>query len=129
MNAANSTLQARAIAAPLAGVRVIEWSHSMPAAFCARVLRDLGAQVLKLEPPGTGDALRRIGPFAPDAPYGNDAALFAYLNHGKESATLDPSEEGPALARSARSAARVRNRSSRSRGTRSPSSGRGLGSR
>jgi crotonobetainyl-CoA:carnitine CoA-transferase CaiB-like acyl-CoA transferase len=91
MNAANSTLQARAIAAPLAGVRVIEWSHSMPAAFCARVLRDLGAQVLKLEPPGTGDALRRIGPFAPDAPYGNDAALFAYLNHGKESATLDPS--------------------------------------
>ncbi len=54
MSAANSTLQARAIAAPLAGVRVIEWSHWMPAAFCARVLRDLGAQVLKLEPPGTG---------------------------------------------------------------------------
>ncbi|TCK37136.1 crotonobetainyl-CoA:carnitine CoA-transferase CaiB-like acyl-CoA transferase [Paraburkholderia sp. BL8N3] len=100
MNAANSTLQARAIAAPLAGVRVIELSHSMPAAFCARVLRDLGAQVLKLEPPGTGDALRRIGPFAPDAPYGNDAALFAYLNHGKESATLDPSHpQGAALFR------------------------------
>jgi crotonobetainyl-CoA:carnitine CoA-transferase CaiB-like acyl-CoA transferase len=103
MSAAMSTAQARenrAIAAPLAGVRVIEWSHSMAAAFCARILCDLGAHVLKLEPPGTGDALRRIGPFAPDAPYGNDAALFAYLNHGKQSVTLDPSHvQGAALLR------------------------------
>jgi benzylsuccinate CoA-transferase BbsE subunit len=79
------------LAAPLAGVRVIEWSGSMSASFCARVLSDLGADVLKLEPPGAGDPLRRVGPFAPHAAYGDDAALFAYLNHGKHSATLDPS--------------------------------------
>ncbi|GAB5096437.1 CaiB/BaiF CoA-transferase family protein [Caballeronia sp. LZ001] len=100
MSAADFVSPARVVAAPLAGVRVIEWSDAMPAAFCARVLRDLGAQVLKLEPPGTGDTLRRTGPFAPNAPYGEDAALFAYLNHGKESATLDPSHrQGAALLR------------------------------
>jgi crotonobetainyl-CoA:carnitine CoA-transferase CaiB-like acyl-CoA transferase len=79
------------LAAPLAGVRVIEWSGSMSASFCARVLSDLGADVLKLEPPGAGDPLRHTGPFAEHAVYGDDGALFAYLNHGKESATLDPS--------------------------------------
>ncbi|MEM5388174.1 CaiB/BaiF CoA-transferase family protein [Paraburkholderia phymatum] len=79
------------VAAPLAGVRIIEWNGSMSASFCARLLSDLGANVLKLEPPGAGDPLRRAGPFAPNASYGDDAALFAYLNHGKDSATLDPS--------------------------------------
>jgi crotonobetainyl-CoA:carnitine CoA-transferase CaiB-like acyl-CoA transferase len=77
---------------PLAGVRVIEWSGSMSASFCARVLSDLGADVLKLEPPGAGDPLRHAGPFAAQAAYGDDGALFAYLNHGKESVTLDPSK-------------------------------------
>ncbi|HEY2021187.1 CoA transferase, partial [Paraburkholderia sp.] len=80
------------LAAPLAGVRVIEWSGSMSASFCARVLSDLGADVLKLEPPGGGDPLRHTGPFAADSAYGEDGALFAYLNHGKQSATLDPSD-------------------------------------
>lgn len=74
----------------LAGVRVLEWTSSMSAAFCVRVLADLGAEAVKLEPPGAGDPLRRCGPFAPDADYGDDGALFAYLNHGKESVTLDP---------------------------------------
>ncbi len=74
----------------LAGVRVLEWTRSMSAAFCVRVLADLGAEVLKLEQPGAGDPLRASGPFAPDARYGDDGALFAYLNHGKESVTLDP---------------------------------------
>ncbi len=82
---------AAAFATPLAGVQVIEWNGSMSASFCARILSDLGADVLKLEPPGAGDPLRHVGPFAPNATYGNDAALFAYLNHGKQSATLDPS--------------------------------------
>jgi crotonobetainyl-CoA:carnitine CoA-transferase CaiB-like acyl-CoA transferase len=77
-------------AALLSGVRVLEWSDAMPAAFCVRVLADLGAEALKLEPPGAGDPWRRAGPFAPDAAYGDDGALFAYLNHGKQSVTLDP---------------------------------------
>jgi len=76
----------------LAGVRVLEWTSSMSAAFCVRVLADLGAEALKIEPPGAGDPLRRFGPFAPDAGYGDDGALFAYLNHGKEGVTLDPAK-------------------------------------
>ncbi len=74
----------------LAGLRVIEWAQTLPAAFCTRILADLGAEVIKLEPPGTGDPLRRHGPFVPGAPYGADSALFAYANHGKRSVTLDP---------------------------------------
>lgn len=89
--ATSSSASPGRFATPLAGVHVIEWNGSMSASFCARVLSDLGADVLKLEPPGAGDPLRHQGPFAPDAAYGDDAALFAYLNHGKQSVTLDPS--------------------------------------
>ena len=74
----------------LAGIRVIEWSETLPAAFCTRILADLGAEVIKLERPGLGDPMRQQGPFIPDAPYGQDAAMFAYTNHGKRGITLDP---------------------------------------
>ena len=74
---------------PLAGIRVLEIGEDVAAAFGARVLADLGAEVIKLEPPGGGDAHRRRGPFAPGAPYLGDSAWFGYLNHGKRSATLD----------------------------------------
>jgi benzylsuccinate CoA-transferase BbsE subunit len=74
----------------LNGIRVVEWSELLPAAFCTRILADLGAEVLKLERPGAGDPLRRQGPFLPGSVYGEDGALFAYLNHGKRSITLDP---------------------------------------
>lgn len=91
MNHDRAASQVKANANLLAGVRVLEWTHSMSAAFCVRILADLGADALKLEPPGAGDPLRSMGPFAPDADYGDDGALFAYLNHGKDSVTLDPS--------------------------------------
>lgn len=74
---------------PLDGIRIVEWTGTLPAAFCARILCDLGAEVLKLEPPGAGDPLRRCGPFIPDTAYGEDGALFAYANHGKRGVTLD----------------------------------------
>ena len=81
-------------------VRVVEWSHTIPAAYCTRILADLGADVVKLERPGAGDPLRSAGPFVPSLPYGEDSALFAYLNHGKRSVTLDPSRPtGMALLR------------------------------
>ena len=90
MNAIERLPQERArVAAPLRDVHVLEWSDAMSASFCARLLADLGADALKVEPPGAGDPLRRLGPFAPDAAYGDDGALFAYLNHGKRSVTLD----------------------------------------
>jgi crotonobetainyl-CoA:carnitine CoA-transferase CaiB-like acyl-CoA transferase len=74
----------------LEGVRVIEWSDRLAAAFCGRILADMGAEVIKIEPPGHGDPLRHIGPMLPGNGHGGGSALFAYANHGKRSITLDP---------------------------------------
>lgn len=74
---------------PLAGIRVLEIGDDVATAFGARLLADLGAEVIKLESPGGGSAFRRHAPFASEASYLHDSALFGYLNHGKRSATLD----------------------------------------
>ncbi len=55
----------------LKGVRIVEWSESVSAAFCTRILADLGAEVIKLEPPGAGDPMRKVGPLLRGAPVGN----------------------------------------------------------
>jgi len=67
----------------LEGVRVIEWSDRLAGAFCARILADLGAEVIKIEPPGDGVLLSR-------EPESVGTLLFAYANHGKRSVALDP---------------------------------------
>jgi crotonobetainyl-CoA:carnitine CoA-transferase CaiB-like acyl-CoA transferase len=77
-------------AAVLRDTTVVEWAEGMSAAYCGRILAELGAEVLKIESPGGGDALRREGPFMAGEPYGQDSALFAYVNAGKRSLTLDP---------------------------------------
>lgn len=69
---------------PLAGVRVIEVAHVLAGPFCSMILGDLGADVIKVEPPG-GDMARNItkqftGPY-------ND--YFASLNRNKRSVVLD----------------------------------------
>lgn len=74
----------------LRGTTVVEWTEGLPAAYCGRILAELGAEVLKVERPGAGDPLRHEGPFASEGPYGADSALFAYVNAGKRSITLDP---------------------------------------
>jgi crotonobetainyl-CoA:carnitine CoA-transferase CaiB-like acyl-CoA transferase len=74
----------------LPGTTVIEWAEGLPAAYCGRLLGELGAEVLKVERPGLGDPLRREGPFASEGPYAGDSALFAYVNAGKRGITLDP---------------------------------------
>ena len=67
----------------LAGVCVLELGEGVAAPFCARVLADFGARVVKVEPPA-GDAARRWEPLGDDG----TSALFAYLNAGKESLCL-----------------------------------------
>lgn len=59
---------------------------------CAKTFADLGADVLKVEPPG-GDPLRRLGPFPADRPDPESSGIFLYLNANKRGLTLDLHEE------------------------------------
>mgnify|MGYP001820927489 CR=1 FL=1 len=70
--------------APLAGIRVVEVAQNLAGPYCTRILQDLGAEVLKIEPP-QGDAARRWGP-----PFHQGAGtIFALANAGKRSRRLD----------------------------------------
>lgn len=71
----------------LAGTRVLEIS-ALAGAVCGRVLADLGAEVIKLEPEG-GEDFRRSLPLVPTA-LGEESAAWLAYNHGKRSVTLDP---------------------------------------
>ena len=73
---------------PLAGVKVVEVGSSTASDFGARLLADLGAEVIKVEPPD-GDVLRQEGPFLASGA----SALFGHLNHGKRSVILDRHSE------------------------------------
>ena len=71
--------------AALDGVRVLDLSRVLAGPYATMVLADLGADVVKVERPGTGDDTRRWGP-----PFrGADAAYFLSVNRGRRSVTLD----------------------------------------
>ncbi len=74
----------------LADFKVVEWGNFISAPYCTKLLADMGAEVIKIEPPGTGDETRRYGPFPNDVPDGEQSGLFLYLNTGKLSVTLNP---------------------------------------
>jgi len=77
-----------AVAGPLNGVVVVDLTRVLAGPFCTMVLSDLGARVIKVEPPG-GDDSRHYGPFVE-----GESAYFASLNRGKESIALDLKAEG-----------------------------------
>ena len=74
----------------LAGVRVLEYCHGLSGPFCTKLMADLGAEVVHIEPPGTGDDTRRLPPFAGDVPHPEKSGLFLFLNTNKLGITLDP---------------------------------------
>jgi crotonobetainyl-CoA:carnitine CoA-transferase CaiB-like acyl-CoA transferase len=74
-------------AALLPGLRVLDLSSAM-GAFCGKILRDLGMDVIKVEPP-EGDGTRSEPPFAKGWAQREGSLRFAYLNAGKRSVTLD----------------------------------------
>jgi crotonobetainyl-CoA:carnitine CoA-transferase CaiB-like acyl-CoA transferase len=75
----------------LAGVRIVDVSQGVSGAYCTKLLAGFGADVLKIEPPGAGDPLRRYGPFADAGNTLETGALHLYLNTAKSSLTLDTS--------------------------------------
>ncbi|MFH1382227.1 MAG: CoA transferase [Chloroflexota bacterium] len=74
----------------LADLKVVEWGSFISAPFCTKLLADLGAEVVKIEPPHTGEEARRHGPFPGDTPDIEKSGLFLYLNINKFGVTLAP---------------------------------------
>jgi crotonobetainyl-CoA:carnitine CoA-transferase CaiB-like acyl-CoA transferase len=75
---------------PLSGITVIELGHSVAAPYAGLILADLGARVIKVENPGSGDYARGWGP-----PFWREtASVFHALNRGKQGITIDFNDVG-----------------------------------
>lgn len=72
------------MAGPLSGVTILDLTHVLAGPYASMTLADLGARVIKVERPGTGDDTRAFPPFKE-----GESAYFATINHGKESIALD----------------------------------------
>jgi crotonobetainyl-CoA:carnitine CoA-transferase CaiB-like acyl-CoA transferase len=72
----------------LAGLRVVELGEFIAVPTCGKLLADLGAEVVKIEPPG-GDSARRYGPYPGGRPNPEVSGLFLNLNTSKRSVVLD----------------------------------------
>ncbi|HUC66831.1 MAG TPA: CaiB/BaiF CoA-transferase family protein [Stellaceae bacterium] len=69
---------------PLSGITVIDLSRILAGPYCTFLMTELGARVIKVEPPGKGDDAREYGPFVK-----GKSTYFASINRGKESIALD----------------------------------------
>ena len=63
---------------PYAGIKVVDLTRVLAGPYCTMMLADLGATVIKVEVPGTGDDSRHIGPFM-----NGKSAYFTSVNRGK----------------------------------------------
>jgi crotonobetainyl-CoA:carnitine CoA-transferase CaiB-like acyl-CoA transferase len=81
---------------PLSGVRVVEMGSFIAGPYCGQILADLGAELIKIEPPGTGDTIRQWGLRDADG----EALWWAVIGRNKRSVTLDVRKpEGRDIAR------------------------------
>lgn len=85
----------------LSDLKIIELAEMVAGPFCAKVMADLGAEVIKIERPGEGDGARRRGPFPHQEPHPECSTLFLYLNTNKRGVTLNllNTQEGARLFR------------------------------
>jgi crotonobetainyl-CoA:carnitine CoA-transferase CaiB-like acyl-CoA transferase len=81
------------MSAALEEVRVVDATEGVAGAYASRLLADLGADVIKVEPPG-GDLLRRMGPFPKSGQDPEQSGLFLHLNANKRGAVLDLEGDG-----------------------------------
>ena len=69
---------------PLSGLTIVDLSRILAGPYCTLLLAELGARVIKVEPPGQGDDARQYGPFK-----NGKSTYFASVNRGKQSIALD----------------------------------------
>src|SRR5258708_12713119 len=69
---------------PLSGITIIDLSRILAGPYCTLLMAELGARVIKVEAPKTGDDARQYGPFK-----NGKSTYFASVNRGKESIVLD----------------------------------------
>lgn len=69
---------------PLSGVTVVDLSRILAGPYCTMLMAELGARIIKVEPPGKGDDAREYGPFIEGR-----STYFASVNRGKQSIALD----------------------------------------
>jgi crotonobetainyl-CoA:carnitine CoA-transferase CaiB-like acyl-CoA transferase len=83
-----SSAQPRTVG-PLDGLRVLDLTRQIAGPYCTKLLADYGADVVKVEPPRTGDPVRSTPPFHADRPDPEGGLLHLYLNTNKRSVALD----------------------------------------
>ena len=74
---------------PLDGVVVVDLTRVLAGPYLTMMLADMGARVIKVEIPETGDDARHFGPFVE-----GESAYFATINRGKESITMNLKDQG-----------------------------------
>ncbi|GAB4166226.1 MAG: CaiB/BaiF CoA-transferase family protein [Thalassobaculales bacterium] len=80
---------AETLRGPLSGITVIDLSRILAGPYCTMMMAELGARVIKVEPPGGGDDARAFGPFVEGR-----SAYFMSVNRGKESIALNLKDDG-----------------------------------
>ena len=74
---------------PLQGLRVLDATHIVAGPFCSLILADMGAEVIKIERPLSGDLVRGRGPFIKNDHGDQVSSRYLGINRNKKSVTLD----------------------------------------
>ncbi|HEY5239369.1 MAG TPA: CoA transferase [Rhizomicrobium sp.] len=74
---------------PFSGLLVVDLTRVLAGPYCALLMAEMGARVIKVEPPGTGDDSRSIGPFVKAKSGGTKSGYFMSVNRGKQSIALN----------------------------------------
>ena len=83
------------VAKPLAGIKVLDISRVLAGPWCGQMLADMGAEVIKIERPQSGDDTRHWGP--PWLSGSAESAYYLCANRGKRSVTVEMVAQGQAL--------------------------------
>jgi len=77
----------------LSHLKVVDLTHHVAGPFCTKLMAGFGADVIKVEKPRTGDALRHVGPFYKNIAGMESSIPFLWLNTGKRSITVNLAAE------------------------------------